>query len=299
MLIQEREKLIFDREMVLGDVNTLLNEIVGRWGFGTDLFYKCISSSPVDVFSECSSFRNDIFIANEVFTYLKYIFEFVDLFSETTDTLVNKAGEAIDCTVIGGFAVGTDCPQGAATAGIKVASKTAYSIQKILIHIAEGALMGVNTAQQIFQPTYELQSDVNRELWSHVRGIDDSITSFQSLSMDIFNKTIEIEDLKYQIRANFATYQDDVRFIMDHLIGRESGDVLRRRHLVMESDRKFRDVLQYTYRMLMAFAHEYNLSQDVLDTYKDRLFQSVTLDDIRSFIELIDRYALEYCGSGD
>jgi hypothetical protein len=215
---------------------------------------------------------------------------------KTVDGVINASSEAIECYLQAGFSIGTDCPMVIASGVIDVTGEIANGVTEAVIYsIKEAADYLMESLNDYLEARSEYVGE-KREIYQSLRDIDDLITQFQTLSQEIFGMQLAIEDLKYQIGANYATYQDDVRFALDHIVGRENGNLLRGRRLVTESDQKFRKLLQYTYRMLMAFQHDYNLTSAQLANYKNRLMASVTLDDVRDLIEDLEQYELDYCG---
>ncbi|MEE2643306.1 MAG: hypothetical protein VYD19_00100, partial [Myxococcota bacterium] len=111
-----------------------------------------------------------------------------------------------------------------------------------------------------------------------------------------FNMGVQIENLKYQIQVNYDNYQDITSFIIDHLVGRENGSVLRGREMARRSEEKLRELIEYGYRMLRAFVYQYNLPASINSSLEAELFKVVTLDDFRIFVDRLDRLARDYCG---
>jgi hypothetical protein len=91
-------------------------------------------------------------------------------------------------------------------------------------------------------------------------------------------------------------FAENSQFLMDRLVGRESGSTLFGRQLVLSSSSSFRQAHQYTYRMLRAFIHEYNLSEADATVLTNRLLAAITLDDLEEIIGELERRDREYCG---
>lgn len=292
-LIQERRALMFQREQVVGSMETLLKRFTQAGGMGEELNRVCLEDSMGEI---CNSRRLKLFVAKQIFAGIQIIYESVRDILATTKQIVNAGGDAIECELIAGLAVGTDCPQGAVAAGFKIAGTT---VNDTVNAVATAAFNVKNLIFEIASDVNDSASDqasVVHDIREMVREVDGLITEFQTLTVDIFNASLAIDDLRYQIGANYATYQDDVRFIVDHLVGRETGNLLRGRRLAIASDAQFRELLQYSYRMYMAFLHQYNISPANAAGLKSRLLNATTLDDVERFIKEIKDYARDYCG---
>lgn len=303
-LIQEKRLLEFQRNQVIFRVENILRNMVGPNGFGKKLWRTCIAagigpdSSSLVLGEYCESPRNAFSILTNLHRYLKIAHNLIieGLNNKWAESMIKELPEGAKCNIIAGLAVGTDCPGGIAStviegslyAGTITADLVASGIYQVgtAIHDTVKELNANNVEQQ----------GIREELQIKIREVDALVVEFQTLTLQIFNMNVQIEDLKYQIKSKFGLYQDDINFVIDHLIGRESGNVLLGRKLVIESDSDYRDVLNYSYRMLMAFIHEYNLPQAEADVLKGQLFRSITLNDIHQFISTLNRYALEYCG---
>ena len=297
-LVQQKRLLEFQREQVIGSVETLMKRFTQNHGMGIELGRLCLEPETLNLIPTelCFSPRSHIYANGRIIAALKLVFETVVDIIENGKEVTLKIGDGVKCSVIGGLAVGTDCPQSVMSTAIGTAS---ISIGGILKAVATGLISVAELAQETdvdLAGARSEQAAIRHEIAEMGREVDGLITEFQTQSMEIFNTNLEIDDLRYQIAANYATYQDDVRFIVDHLTGRQSGNLLRGRRLAKESDETFREVLQYAYRMFMAFTHYYNLSQSERSGLKSRLINSATLDDIERFIDEVNQYDLEYCG---
>ena len=295
--IQEKRLLEFQREQVIGSMETLLKRFTQSSGMGAELNRKCREGEDeTNGDDDCESDRLKLFIAQKVFKALEII-EAIRLdIKDIPLKYVDRIGDAIKCDLIAGLAVGTNCPQGVMAVGAQSAGYTGLGILKVALKSAfETAKYAFDIRAGVLEARGD-QAEIRHEIMEMVREVDDLITEFQTLTMQIFNANMEVDDLRYQIGANYATYQDDVRFIVDHLVGRQKGNLLRGRRLAIESDAKFREVLQYAYRMYMAFIHQYNISPDDAAGLRSRLVNSSTLDDLERFINELTQYELEYCG---
>jgi hypothetical protein len=293
--IQEKRLLEFQREQVIGSVETLLKRFTQKYGIGAELHRKCREGEEGD-FGSCYSPRHNLFIAQKVVAATKSIADGVIMGLEIPKKILDGVFEGIECEIVAGLAVGTDCPQGILGSAIVAGGATGMGIAKLVAYAAkELADFSLDVRSGVLEARGD-QAEIRHEIMEMVREVDDLITEFQTLTMQIFNANMEIDDLRYQIGANYATYQDDVRFIVDHLVGRQQGNLLRGRRLAIESDGKFREVLQYAYRMYMAFIHQYNISPNDAAGLRSRLVNSATLDDLERFIDELTQYELEYCG---
>gem|GEM_PF-1436527 len=296
-LIQEKRLLEFKREQVLGSLETLLKRFTQTNGMGAELQRLCIENeNSANGGDRCTSPRQAMFISNQVFDALELAYETLKSVAKMVADVTKDMAGGADCVIIAGLAGGTSCPMSIVAAigesvsdglrgGVVLGLDTAFKVKSYAMQIASGILESRGD-----------QAEVRNSIMEMVREVDDLITEFQTLTMEIFNANLQIDDLKYQISANYGTYQDDVRFILDHIVGRESGNLLRGRRLAMESDAQFRKVLQYSYRAFMAFLHEYNISPASAEPMRNRLMNAVTLDDLERFIDELKTYELEYCG---
>lgn len=293
-LVQEKRLLEFQREQVIGSLETLLKRFGQKHGMGAELARKCLENE--DDGEACDSNRQKLMISKKVLNGLQLVYEIYKLVTEKSIEVAKDAGDAIDCEFIAGLAVGTNCPMsvvdGVLTISVKVISYSLAGIAQSAFKLKDFAF---EIAEDILSAKAD-QAELRHEMAEMIREVDNLITEFQTLTLQIFNANIEIHDLKYQIGANYATYQDDVRFIIDHLVGRETGNFLRGRRLAIESDEAFRKVLQYSYRMYMAFIHQYNINPADASGLKSRLINSTTLDDLERFIDELTQFEMEYCG---
>jgi hypothetical protein len=291
-LIQERRRLELSMMQVVVATESLMKRVADSLGLGQSLSGNCRIDEDSD---RCSNPKAALLITKEVLGYIEMVAKQAIAAVDITKKTAISFAEGIKCVLVAGFSVGTNCPQGLASASVKAG---ATQLDWIKFGISTAFLVAnraVATASNYAAHDYNY-GGLKRELYKIVRDVDDLVIQFQGLVQEVFNTNLEIENLKYQIQHNYSIYQDDVRFALDHLIGRETGNLLRGRQLVLASDKKFRKVLQYAYRMLMAFKHDYSLSSAQINNLKYQLISAVTLSDVRNFIEALETYELEYCG---
>jgi hypothetical protein len=215
---------------------------------------------------------------------------------ETLRNSTNEALEGPDCIFVIGFSNGTDCPQ-------KVAVKTAKSFKELatgaLKNIAEGLLEAEGLVREIglektafYRDIVELEAEFRKA----ERDIDDLTGQFRLLTTEIYNLDLQLANIEYQVAAASDGYAEEAEFLFDRLVGRESGSTLFGRQLVIGSSGRFREAHQYTYRMLRAFIHQYNLPTGDATVLTNRLLAAVTLDDLEGIISELDRREREYCG---
>jgi hypothetical protein len=67
-------------------------------------------------------------------------------------------------------------------------------------------------------------------------------------------------------------------------------------HLVGESAIAFRELVDYAYRMTVAYAHELNLPRGATQNLANQALSLVTLDEVEAFARMLRRRTRDYCG---
>ena len=140
------------------------------------------------------------------------------------------------------------------------------------------------------------QSDLLADIRSSLIGLDGAVGDAGILMHEIFNITAQIEDRRQQAQFAADQYNKQVTFAASHLLGRETGLVLRGDALVADSATALRGLVDVAYRMVMAFSHAYNLSAGQHAALVNQVLRIVTLDDVADLVAMLDDMAADYCG---
>lgn len=201
-----------------------------------------------------------------------------------------------NCNLIAGLAFGTNCIGNAVEKSAKNVMKGALFVSKSVL---DAVFNAAETAMAITEAQLELKKmDIAAagELLTIMTKMDGLIDEFRVLTQERFNLAARIDDLKYQAQFSIDRYNEQVGFIADHLVGRESGYVLRGDALVRKATNSYAHILQTAYRMTMAFNHHYNLSAGQGGQLVTKALSMVTLDDVDDLASYVDQLDQEYCG---
>ena len=279
-LLQEKALVDQQRTLVIGSVETLLMNLnaFGDWSN---------QATALDV-----ALKNKTAAMQAIAAAIDVAVGIGDGITEETLTL----SEGIACIFIVGFSNGTDCPQ-------ELAAKTTQVVTMAVWDAVKVALDAVKAAMDITLDQLDKQNDLDQggiadglELMAMEREIDDLLAEYAVLTQQSLNLGAQIEDLRYQAQFAADSFGDEVSFVADHLVGRETGSVLRGDALVRASSQTFLQILQYAYRLVMAFAHHYNLTPAEAELLTNQAQAMVTLDDAETLVALLEAMAEEYCG---
>ncbi len=223
----------------------------------------------------------------------------IDLFkdiNEQVKVLTGKTANAPDCTFIVGMAVGTDClGHGIATVtqmvveGMSDVVSNALAVTKFILDTAKGLVV----AALEFSATY-MEDDMEiREL---VQEATEQIDELEASNHELMNLAAQIDDLRFEAQRAADIYSSKARFVAEHLVNRETGNVLLGNQLVRQADQSFRDLVLFAYKMTMAFIHEYNLTTGDATALVNKAQAVVTLDDVQSLADDLSDRERDYCG---
>lgn len=279
-LLAERRRLNLERADMLGSIQTLLTNL------NTDIALQQALAKNEDDARKYKLIRGLIDIG----------YDLVINSIENTQKALDEAIEAPNCVFVAGFSNGTDCPQKAAVKTSKaVKIGIAETLKEVTRQLKAAALLYEELTlerRDFFRGLAETEADFKKA----ERDIDDLTGVYRLLTMEIYNIDLQLANIEYQVAAASDGYAEESEFLFDRLVGRESGSTLFGRQLVIASSGRFREAHQYTYRMLRAFIHQYNLSSGDATTLTNRLLAAVTLDDLDSLISELERREREYCG---
>lgn len=206
------------------------------------------------------------------------------------------AAEIPDCMFIVGLAAGTNCAGKAASAAMKSVAIAAY-------YAATGSVKTAMDSMQRYKEQKYQEKNADAEVRQIRLTIDSMVTQVESLIFEyealvrqIHNLSVRIKDLELKVKGILERQQETTSNIVDRLIGRESGDVLRRNGLVQKAEQDFRRLLIETYKMAVAFIHRYNVKSDDKNLI-ERIYQAVTLQDVQDIAGEMQDLARRYCGA--
>ena len=279
-LLQEKAQVDRERMTLLGGVETLLLEMKGN----IEAMSQSVSIAEEQAILEAS--------AGAAIAVTEVVIKLIADGAMLEDHLSSK----VPCMVIVGLAGGTDCPAkiplAAVDASLHIGAFAATKVADALVTAWEVTLASTKNFAEI--NLLKLQWDAT--ILPQAREIDDLLDSYDLLTSQSFNLAIQIEGLMYKVQFASDRYHDKVKFAADHLVGRESGYVLRGDAKVRAASDLFLEIVQYSYRLVQAFGHEFNVSTEVLTLLQSNALSMVTLNDFDDFLWLIDKLAQDYCG---
>jgi hypothetical protein len=92
----------------------------------------------------------------------------------------------------------------------------------------------------------------------------------------------------------YERHTEETRDLVSRLIGRETGSQLTANRMVQDAEEAFQRLLLEVYMATQAFIYRYNL-RDEASALTSQVYQLTTLEDVRRYIELLDRKEQQYC----
>lgn len=235
--------------------------------------------------------------AEEAFLYrtIALAIEQVSALLDIPFDIADKFAEGVDCLVIAGLAVGTDCPQGVASKVLLVVVIILRKAVEVVSASVAGALDIANeqTGLALDREAADLES-INA-IQQMVLEVGDLTDEYQTLTMESFNIYLGIGDLRYYAQQAVDRFEQRVGFFAEHLIGRETGNILRGDQLVAEASADFHAALEVAYKMTVAFIHHYNVHPGEAKNLTNQILAAVTLDDIGDFAADLQQRHERYC----
>ncbi|MEW5847247.1 MAG: dickkopf-related protein [Myxococcota bacterium] len=279
-LLLEKEGLLREREGIRRDMMTLLKRL--------------------EEFAETRDYVEGIHIGQRLSLILVRIIElvltFVDKANKTASEVADEVAESANCMLIAGLAAGTDCPQSFASGASKVSVTVARTVgERVVETLKEQAVNLFEIANMEFDFAIE-DREAQREM------TEMSYESYALVTAYIANiqASLAVEagmaETRFLAKDAAAGLNDSLSLLLDHLVGRESGSVLVGNFLVRESSATFRRALQVAYRMVLAFAHRYNLSVAERNQLIAQVMQAVTVEDLQALVQLLIERERGYCG---
>ena len=219
---------------------------------------------------------------------------------KTGKSIKDQMAGMVDCVIVAGLAGGTDCPQGAAKGFIEVAGEMVFDlIDQTLDTVKAGIEFGWELGWLIDEINEQVNSYVE-ELEGMADAVGPMIHELQVIYMQLREIQANIKHQRYLAKQAIARYNERVGNVVDHLTGKNSGNVLHGNKYVQTANNKFRDLLRVVYKMTMTFGYKYNLDGPAepynLQTLINMVYTLMTPDDVREYIALLDYLDLTYCG---
>ena len=285
---QEQATVDLQRRMVLLKVRRLMAQLSS-----TATYLEQVAGLDEARQDAALGFRAAIFTVDRSVDFINGI---VDIYLAATKT--------VDClTIVGvitgaakGTVTGTDCPQTAAHSTADVAILTL----RLALTAAQGAVNdGLAIAEEALGVHFDRElSDLagGREIRGIISEVSGLVDEYQLLTQESFNIYLGIGDLLYYAQQAVDRYAQRVGFFAEHLVGRESGNILRGDQLVAEASADFHAALQIVYKMTVAFIHHYNVPSAQARNLTNAALALVTLDDIQGFVDTLEQRERDYCG---
>lgn len=280
-LLAERRGLLMERQALFREMQNL----IGR----------------IKTFQETRTELTNLQIGQRVSLLVTAAISFALTVSEkgtkTASEIADELAESANCVLIAGLAVGTSCPGNIAAKAVK----STVAVSRGFVEAALEALKEqVETAREIAD--FELEAASGRaeaaaELKELLGEFDGFVDAYRGNVQAIFDVEVAMDEVRFLADDAMAGANDNLSLIVDHLVGRETGSVLVGNHLVRQSAKTYRRILDAAYRMTMAFAHRYNLPRGTRDQLVNRVQQAVTLDDIQAHLDDLKERARTYCGT--
>ena len=283
-LLQEKALVDLQRRQVLLRVKSVIERME------TFLAWHKLMAEKTDSIQE----------AEQIFAAFKSIWDFLmdkDVGILTNSEKVAAATTDIPkCTLIAGLAFGTNCVGSAIKGVTKVVVSSVFGVIKSagalafrLGDIAKNAAVGEFEQQKGASERFKDLHEIAREM-------DELLLDYQAWTQESFNLGLQIADQRMASQKVADLYKQRVSFVAEHLIGRESGFILKGDHLVGEANATFRELVLTAYKAAVAFDHHYNLEPGFAAALIGESTALATIDDVAGFIDKLDGIAYDYCG---
>jgi hypothetical protein len=206
--------------------------------------------------------------------------------------ILNESARASNCNI--GFSM--SCPT--AFAGLAV-----YAATRLIKAVTDRA---VDTAVWLAESTYEqeLQHIKDREqreslaqqLAQQVDGFKASMAAIDTLHLQLTHLDMAVLDTWYQAQEAGRMYSESIDSLAENILSGESNAALLQNHFVQEFEREYETLVHMTYKMAMAFVHRYNMAS-ARKVIENRVFQLMSLQDVRDFVRWLDAKERDYCGA--
>jgi len=236
---------------------------------------------------------------NTTITALEAVVAALELAGSTLDKIweiFDAWIEIPDCTIIAGLAFGTNCPGHITKDIAKAANTTTRAIVKGILDIA---VKGIQTAIEPLNRAHERAADViadKRELEDTLVQLQGIRGQYDATIQSLMSTYAQMAQVQLSAQAAADGRAESLHFLVDHLVGRETGSVLVGNYLVSKSAGTFRQALDVAYRTVMAFSHRYNLSNAQRNALISDVYRAITVEDLQEVVRQLDNTARDYCG---
>ena len=279
-LLQEKAKIGLQRRIVLKHVHGLLTAMQGF----------------ADYMQNANQYKDAIRGLATAIRWATFGIDMGLLVNDAVSQTITVAADAMKCTFIVGFSFGTNCV-GSALGGItKTFSTGMSSTVKAVLNGIKMTLLAANdeSAQWLSREADSLA--VGQEIRAKSRDIGGLIDEYMLLTQDLVGVAARIDHVRYQAQVAADRYHQQVTFVAEHLVGRETGNLLLGDQLIREASESFSDLVLMAYKTVMAFIHHYNVATGEATTLINRSLAAVTLDDVQDLVDDLDDWAQGYCG---
>lgn len=199
-------------------------------------------------------------------------------------------------TIVGTGAVGDSCIASAIATTTSVGLSAAHTA-------AQAAFTEMQTLLQREKEIYLQEDGQRRELRQLRMNLDNLVTEVEGLVAEyeatyvqLLNLQTQILDTQYLAEQAAKRHSEKLEFLIDHLLGRESGSLLVRNKLMQKVDTEFQKVLLDTYKMTQAFIHRFNLD-DRAESWRNQVYQIMTIQDVEDYLAFLTEEEQNYCGA--
>lgn len=235
---------------------------------------------------------------------LKQAFAFadagMDIAIETvTEKIINatlEAASAPACVFIAGFSIGTSCAGKIPSAIIRGVTVASWATIESLLKVIKFALGRV---EGVIMDIYEHKGDKKERtegVRGQIRAVDGLLDALNVQTQQAFAVYTQIKGLRAKATRAADRYAEDVYTVATHLVGRESGQILKGEAISRDANASFHEILTTTYKMTMAFVHHYNAPPGDASNLISKAKRLTTLDDVQEFIAELDKRVNDYCG---
>jgi hypothetical protein len=275
-LMQERAALDLQRRQIANRVQNLVRQIARHQQFIADTQSQNaeLNGFLFETQREMRELEGDLMAANAVF--------------ETVDI----AAHALECTI----GLATDCV-GKAAAGV-IRAQAALMRQAVTGSIQMARTSVLDTKELFLNRDSQDRNlmSMRMQLDNLVTDVENHIASYEAVVQQLFNLNMRIEDTLFLAQQAANRNVELTGDLVERLVGSESGSVLAANARVQEANARFQKMLVEAYKMTRAFVHRYNLDSQA-EAWSNRVYQIVTIQDLKQFISFLDNVEQNYCGA--
>lgn len=212
--------------------------------------------------------------------------------AEATFEIVKIASKGMNCNL--GFS--TNCAGSAAEALANSAGAVVYHGVTAAVKIAKTTMLQTKEIRLTENGQQRELRGMRMQLDNMLTEVENHIAEYEAVTQQLFNLKLQMQDVEFQARQAVKRSAEKTSFLVDHLLGRESGSILIRNKLVKEANDKFRLMLVDAYKMTRAFIHRFNVDAEA-ENWTNRVYQITTAEDLRYFLDFLADIELNYCGA--